>query len=218
MFQADSETERNWELLERSEVECQIGRWCLEKSPLHEGAKSFIAIPATIQHTLWSDVYRCEGMVKSLESTGRINPRTGRLSTKDVRRPRGCGGEIILWDAAVDREAGKVSEEFRCPNCGQQWKKTQIKRISVVPVLTFYRYRGLKASRGNGSKPPSLITIKTSRPPTDFERRRLEEIQAEGAPWSYPNEEINTSGPQYNRNALSARGVRLLKDFYTPRN
>jgi hypothetical protein len=218
MFEPGTETDRDWELLERSEVERRLGSWCLEHSPLPEGADTFIGMPATIQHALWSDVYKCEGMIKSLDSTGRINARTGKPTFKSVRRPRGCGGEIVLWDSAVDRGAGEVSAAFPCPNCGQQWKKTQIKRTSVIPVVTFYRYRGLRASRGNGSKPPAVVSIRTNRRTTDFERRRLHEIEAQMTPWPYPNEEINTKGPQYNRNALSARGVRLLAHFYTPRN
>ncbi len=204
--------------MDRSEVERRIGNWCLQHNSLPENTDHFIELPAIVQQMLWSDVYKCEGMVKSSESTGRVNARTGQPSFKDVRRPRGCGGEIVLWDSAVDRDAGKVSEVFACPHCGQEWKKTQIKRTSVIPVITFYKYRGIKSSRGDKSKRLSTVVVKTSRPVTDFERRRLQEIEAKRTPWAYPNERIDTKGPQYNRNALSARGVKQLTDFYTPRN
>ena len=53
--------------------------------------------PATIQYTIWSDVFEC-----------------GR-----------CGAELVLWDVAVDGESGKVREDFACPHCGADWRKAQ---------------------------------------------------------------------------------------------
>jgi hypothetical protein len=44
--------------------------------------------PATIQYMIWSDVFECAR----------------------------CGGEIVLWNAAVDPDTGKVAREFTCPS------------------------------------------------------------------------------------------------------
>ena len=35
----------------------------------------WVCIPATIQYTIWSDVYRCEGFVTIEEPTGKISTR-----------------------------------------------------------------------------------------------------------------------------------------------
>ena len=35
-----------------------------------------------------------------------------------------CSHEIVFWNAAVQREAGKVSREFSCPHCGSMLKKS----------------------------------------------------------------------------------------------
>jgi 16S rRNA G966 N2-methylase RsmD len=218
LFGDDDASRSTWSLLDRSEVEKHIGKWSLERAPLPPGANSFIAIPATIQQTLWSDVYKCEGMVSAEDATARINRRTGKPATRRVRRPRGCGAEIVLWDSAVDHDSGRVSEVFRCPECGQEWKKTQLKRLSVIPVLTFCKFSGLKPQKKNQPKPRPLTPIRANRPTTDFERARLREIEARRTPWQFPDEMINTKGPQYNRNALSARKVTNLPDFYTHRN
>lgn len=70
--------------------------------------------PATIQYTIWSDIFKC------------------------CR----CGEAITLWDVAVDHADGKVKESFACPHCGFVGKKTQHTRIDSVPVVTNYECHG----------------------------------------------------------------------------
>ncbi len=65
---------------------------------------------ATIQYTIWSDVFEC----------------------------RRCSHEIILWDTAVDPISGNVSSEFECKVCRSLWQKSQLKRVGVQPVVTNY--------------------------------------------------------------------------------
>src|SRR5262249_10224259 len=64
-----------------------------------------------------------------------------------VRQPRGRGKPIVLWDAAVEESSGKVREEFAYPHCGHHWKKIQLKRVTTAPVLTAYKYAGLKIKK-----------------------------------------------------------------------
>jgi len=68
--------------------------------------------PATIQYTIWSDVFRC------------------------CR----CGEPFILWDVAVDHASGKVLSAFDCPRCGFHGPKTKHARVDAVPVVTNYEY------------------------------------------------------------------------------
>lgn len=70
--------------------------------------------PATIQYTIWSDIYKC------------------------CR----CAGPITLWNEAVDHASGKVRETFACPHCGFDGKKTHHTRIDSVPVITNYECHG----------------------------------------------------------------------------
>jgi DNA modification methylase len=211
------EQERTWELIDRAEVERRLGAEVLKRLPLPEGVRHFVAIPATIQHTVWSDVYKCEGMVTTVEPTGKINSRTREPGLKRVRRSRGCGNPIVLWDVAVHESSGKVQEEFPCPHCGQQWKKIQLKRMATVPVLTAYKYTGLKREKKERG---SIVgaTFQASRRTSVREKELIATVEEQPIPWPFPEVEINTKGPQYNRNALSARKVRRLSDFYTKRN
>jgi len=75
--------------------------------------------PATIQYTIWSDVFEC-----------------GR-----------CGSELVLWDVAVDGESGKVREEFECQTCGASWRKPQLRWLKSVPVATNYECPRCKPRR-----------------------------------------------------------------------
>jgi hypothetical protein len=74
--------------------------------------------PATIQYTIWSDVFEC-----------------GR-----------CGGELVLWELVVDPVSGKVRESFTCPACGLLQSKKGLNRLSAIPVLTSYSCTQCKPS------------------------------------------------------------------------
>jgi hypothetical protein len=211
------EEERTWALLDRAEVERRLGADVLARCPLPAGVQSFVCIPAAIQHTVWSDIYRCGGMITTEEPTGRVNPRTGQPVVKKVRRPRGCGGSIILWDVAVDEHSGEVRETFSCPACGQSWTKIQLKRSGIVPVLTSYKYTGLKLQKG-GRKEIVSSVITGIRQTSSFEKKIIRDVEERPIPWWFPDDEANVDGPQYHRNALSARSVKRLADFYTKRN
>jgi len=210
-----SSAREDWVLVSRGEAESMLGSKVVSESPLPAEVFRFIRMPASIVYTVWSDVYRCEGMI-TVEEHGAISRKTGKTSLRKVRRPRGCGAEIILWEVAVDLDAGKVHESFRCPKCDQIWEKTQIKRIDVRPVLVVYRYMGLK----HRIKDNRVVSVEfvAQRPPTTFDLEKIEDAKraVEGA--HVPNAPIDVKGPQYNRNALSARKVTLLADFYSPRN
>ena len=66
--------------------------------------------PATIQYTIWSDVFECAR----------------------------CTGKIVLWDVAVDPNTGKVAPKFACPTCQAQWKKTNLRWLHSLPVVVNY--------------------------------------------------------------------------------
>ena len=190
-------------------------------SPHLAEVDEWVCIPATIQYTIWSDVYRCEGLITVEEPTGKISARGKNAGKPMVRRkrvPRGCGENITLWDVAVDHEAANVSEDFACRNCEQEWKKVQLKRSGTVPILTNYIFVGLRERRSGQNRRVELTTIQTERMTSATEIERIREIDAQTIQWFIPDKKVNTKGPQYTRNALSARGITNLADFYSRRN
>jgi DNA modification methylase/DNA-directed RNA polymerase subunit RPC12/RpoP len=74
---------------------------------------------ATIQYTIWSDVFKCSR----------------------------CSGEIVLWGAAVDPQSGEVSKLFSCPHCLSIWRKIELKRLRSEPVVTVYECANCRPKR-----------------------------------------------------------------------
>ncbi|WP_289059813.1 DNA methyltransferase, partial [uncultured Mesotoga sp.] len=68
---------------------------------------------------------RGKDFTKELLSWGRINYTVW----SDVFSCPECGGEIVFWEAAVDKEEGKVRSEFSCPHCGASLTKKRMDRV-----------------------------------------------------------------------------------------
>ncbi len=62
------------------------------------------SVLGTINYTVWSDVFVCPD----------------------------CTKEVVFWEAAVDKEAGKVHDEFPCPHCGAMLTKRRMDRAWVT--------------------------------------------------------------------------------------
>jgi len=162
----------------------------------HTDSESGEKIPAMIQYTIWSDVYRCHPKKRNTE--------------KHPINPDGCGMEIILWDVAIDRDTGKVKDKFKCPNpkCGETWKKTELKRVRSVPVVTNYVYTDPKTNKKQ----------RAEHPVTEFELRRIKEIESKEIPYWYPSNSLEKKSEMYIRCALHLRNIERASDFYTKRN
>jgi len=160
----------------------------------HEDVGTGEKIPATTQYTIWSDVYLCK-------------PKK-RNTKKHPVNPDGCGGEILLWDVAVDTESGKVKDGFECPGCGETWRKTELHLIRSVPVVTNYQY--IDPVTGKKRRAEHALT--------QFELERLREIEAKRTPYWYPEKQIAKNSEMYIRSALHLRNIEGAWDFYTKRN
>lgn len=133
--------------------------------------------PATIQYTIWSDVYEC-----------------GR-----------CREPLVLWDVAIDPETGKVKNNFTCPVCSATWRKTNLRWLKSVPVVTNYEcHRHCKPKRAN-------------HPTTEAEKKRIAEIEAAEIPYWYPTTPFDKSWEMW-RGAHRDQGITDVSKFYTKRN
>lgn len=159
----------------------------------HEDPETGEKIPATIQYTIWSDVYLCK-------------PKK-RDTKKHPINPDGCGGEILLWDVAVDPETGKVRDSFECPGCGETWRKTELSLIRSLPVVTNYQY----TDPGTGKKKRAEHLV------SNFEVERLRDIEANEIPYWYPTNPFESYREMW-RGGHRDAGVDRACDFYTKRN
>ncbi len=210
------EKERTWELLTKEEVELRLG-YSVTELPRDDKwgdldvakVKRWLCIPASIQYTIWSDVYRCEGFITIEEPTGKVSTRgknTGKPIVSKKRAARGCGHEIVLWAVAVDDPAGNVRDDFECPTCSQKWTKYDLDYIRAVPVFVAIDFGRVKGTDGRYYRPIS--------------RREVEKVAAlEKEPihdWFpdheiYPHRELMSMG-------VTKHGVSRISDFYTRRN
>ena len=132
--------------------------------------------PATIQYTIWSDVFECAR----------------------------CGGEIMLWDVAIDRDTGKVVREFACPTCQAHWKKTDLRWLRSVPVVTKYEC-------------PLCKPVRAEHLTTQAEKQRIAEIEAAEIPYWYPTTPFDESWEMW-RGVHRDQGITDVSKFYTQRN
>lgn len=61
-----------------------------------------------------------------------IKGRINYVLWSDVLVCPNCSGEIVFWDAAVDKEKGKVKDSFRCSRCRSELKKRDCDRASEI--------------------------------------------------------------------------------------
>lgn len=217
------ETERTWELATREQIEERLG-YPVAELPRSDAwgdldpsnVEQWVCIPATIQYTIWSDVYKCEGFVTIDEPTGKISTRgknTGKPITRKSRVHRGCGQELVLWDLATDRDTGDVTESFVCPSCKQEWQKKQLTLLSITPVVTDYEYIGLRFKRSVSTP----VRFRTARKTAASEKDFLHRLSGTPIPYWHPADPVDC-GREMLRHGLLKRGIQTIEDFYTRRN
>ncbi len=141
-----------------------------------------------INYTVWSDVFICPE----------------------------CAGDIVFWEVAVDKEAGKVNDQFGCPHCdaaltkrtvGRAWNSQfdkaigqMVRQAKQVPVLINY----------------SIGKTRYQKTPDDFDSALLEKIDKAEIPYWFPTDALPDG---YNtRQPMESHGITHLHHFYTKRN
>jgi len=143
---------------------------------------------ATINYTVWSDVFVCPE----------------------------CTREVLFWEAAVDKEAGKVHDEFPCPHCGAMLTKRRMERAWVT------RYdSAIKQSIRQAKQVPVLINYslgkkRFEKTPDVLDLALIEKIEQLEIPYWFPTDRMpegyNTEQPKV------SHGLTHVHHFYTKRN
>jgi len=189
---AEFEQETN-RILKEVKKECS---WMYETKYIENGKTvtdiSGTPIMGEINYTVWSDVFICPN----------------------------CGGEIIFWDVAVDKEAGKIKDTFKCQACGVQLKKRGIERV----FETFYDSAISKTIK-QAKQVPVLINYtaiisgqkkRFEKKPDKFDLKLIEKINETAISYWFPTDRMpegyNTAQPK------KSHGVTHVHHFYTKRN
>ena len=110
-----------------------------------------------------------------------------------------CSGEIVFWNAAVDKEKGKVKDSFRCGRCRSELKKRDCDRASEI----IYD-KALKKNITMAKQVPVLINYSVGKKryekaPDEYDLDLLRRIDEMDIPYWYPTdrmpEGINTGEP-----------------------
>ena len=140
-----------------------------------------------INYTVWSDVFVCPE----------------------------CTQEVVFWEAAVDKEAGKVHEGFPCPHCGVQLTKRNMDRAWVT------RYdNAIGQTLRQAKQVPVLINYtvgkkRYEKTPDAFDLALIEKIEEQDIPYWFPTDRM-PEGEESRRN--DDIGLTHVHHFYTKRN
>ncbi|AEF17009.1 DNA methylase N-4/N-6 domain protein [Thermoanaerobacterium xylanolyticum LX-11] len=175
-------------ILDEVEKECS---WMYETIHTIDGVpQKYIdgsVIKGRINYTVWSDVFVCPN----------------------------CSDEIVFWDIAVNKEDGKVMDEFKCPHCGaavnkknldKAWKTVYdkaldkvINQVKQVPVLINY----------------TVDNKRYEKKPDEFDMELIEKIEEMDISYWYPTDRM-LDGEESRRN--DRIGITHVHHFYTKRN
>jgi predicted RNA methylase len=150
-------------------------------------------------------------LVRSIPDGGRINYTVW----SDVFVCPECTNEVVFWEAAVDKEAGRVRDQFPCPHCAALLSKRTMERAWVtrydkvlgqtirqakqVPVLVNYTFNGERREKA----------------PDAFDLALIEKIEALETPCWFPTERM-PEGDEARRN--DEIGLTHVHHFYTKRS
>jgi len=74
----------------------------------------------------------CGWMYETLHTDGKTKGRINYTVWSDVFVCPNCLEEIVFWEAAVDKEQGKVLGEFPCPHCQAMLTKRNMERAWIT--------------------------------------------------------------------------------------
>ena len=146
------------------------------------------------------------------------NPIIGRINYtvwSDVFICPTCSNEIVFWDAAVDKEKGKVNNTFFCPHCRSELTKRSCTRAQETHFDT-----RLNEFVTMAKQVPVLINYSVGKKrfekkPDEFDLALIEKINNIEIPYWYPTDELpngyNTEQPK------RSHGITHVHQFYTKR-
>lgn len=145
---------------------------------------------ATINHTVWSDVFVCDS----------------------------CQSDVVFFNAETKDGVSSKAAGFLCQECGGELSKSKsdqrtesvyafngelVDRLKKVPVLI-----DCKTSSGR----------RVQREVAAADLKVLDTIESTGLPLTRPDKPYDKRREQYKRDALHLRGIESASDFYTRRN
>ena len=169
----------------------------------------------------------CGWMYETLHTDGKTIGKINYTVWSDVFICSNCQKEIVFWDVAVDKEAGKVHSEFPCNHCGATLTKRGLERsIQTIYDKGFYADRSIDAhvKKGKTIKQAKQIPVlinyslgkqKFRKIPDIRDLELVEKTNMLDFPYRYPNNQI----PKGDKTADPFNyGIKNVHHYYTTRN
>ncbi len=157
----------------------------------------------------------CGWMYETLHTDGKTKGKINYTVWSDVFVCPNCSGEVVFWEVALDKEAGKVKDEFPCPHCSASLTKRNMERAWVTrfdPAIN----ETLRQAR----QVPVLISYtvgkkRYEKAPDAFDLELIERIDRSDIPYWFPKERMMDGGETRRNDPI---GITHVHHFYTKRN
>lgn len=158
----------------------------------------------------------CGWMYETMHSDGKTKGKINYTVWSDVFVCPECAVEVVFWEAAVDKMAGKVLDKFPCPHCNAELTKRKMERSWTTKYDSV-----LKDSIKQSKQVPVLINYSVAeikgrfeKTPDTFDLDLIEKIENSDIPYWFPTDRM-MEGKETRRNDKS--GITHVHHFYTRR-
>ena len=140
-----------------------------------------------VNYTVWSDVFICPY----------------------------CNQEHVFWEAAVDKENGKVNKEYVCPSCNANIKKTDCERSKSTCFDSAIDQQMIQAKQVPVLINYSVGKKRFEKAPDENDLNLIDKIEESAIPYWFPTNRM-PEGDESRRNDRT--GITHVHHFYTKRN
>jgi len=173
-----------------------------------------IAFKEEAKHILEEIEKECGWLYETKHEDG----RTGKINYtvwSDIFICPECSGEVVFWDAAIDKKACKVQNIFPCPNCKASLTKRKMERAWLTKYDTV-----LESTIKHVKQTPVLINYTISgkrfkKKPDNSDLALIEKIENSTIPYWFPTNRMMEGGETRRNDPI---GMTHIHHFYTKRN
>ncbi|MFZ4524143.1 MAG: DNA methyltransferase [Chlorobium sp.] len=157
----------------------------------------------------------CGWMYETLHTDGKTKGKINYTVWSDVFICPNCSGEVVFWEVALDKEAGKVKDEFPCPHCSSSLTKRNMGRAWVTRFDS-----AINETVRQARQVPVLISYTTGKKryekaPDTFDLELIEKIERSEIPYWFPTNSILKGDKTGEPLKI---GITHTNHFYTTRN
>ena len=157
----------------------------------------------------------CGWMYETIHTDGKTKGRINYTVWSDVFICPYCRNEYSFWQAAVDKEKGRVQTKYDCPQCKAQITKRECERGEI----TFFD-QALGQDVTQAKQVPVLINYSVGKKrfekePDQFDLDLIQKIEDSTIPYWFPTNRM-PAGDESRRN--DRMGITHVHHFYTKRS